>query len=83
MRLWTGHPRIFEYINKARVVYLPDFSSDDALFARLAELERNDTLYTSMLDLPVFTVTGEPTTVWSQLAQDVRVFLHPEFEAST
>ena len=62
--LYWGHPCVFEYINKKRVIYLPEFT-DEQLITYLDTLTEEQ--YQSILDEPTFTEKGKPEVVDSTL----------------
>lgn len=77
--LYWGHPHVFEYINKNRVLYLPDFESDDAIVARLHHLQTHPVEYESILNEPCYTPRGDPERV----AREFKLALAQVLDKST
>lgn len=47
--IYLGDDKIFQYINKKRVVYVPDFKSDDELLEHIKFLDTNDVAYDNIM----------------------------------
>jgi len=58
--LYWGHPSVFKYINKKRVIYLPDYT-DEGLLSYIDSL--TDEAYQSIIDEPWYTEKGIPDTI--------------------
>ena len=67
--LYWGHPSVFEYVNKARVVYIPDFDSVAALTAWLES--RSDADWARIAAQPWFTARGAPRAIQRRLETDI------------
>ena len=67
--LYWGHPAVFKYVNKARVVYIPDFDSVAALTGWLET--RTDADWAQIVAQPWFTARGDPRAVQRRLEVDV------------
>ena len=67
--LYWGHPSVFEYINKARVVYIPDFATtaDLAIFIDSMTQEQ----WNKIASAPWYTDKGKPEEVQKQLEKDI------------
>ena len=68
--LYWGHPSAFRYINKNRVIYLPDYETEE-LMKRLDELETNPDLYQQMVTQPIYTEDGDPERVFRKYTEAV------------
>ena len=70
--LYWGHPSAFEYINKKRVVYLPEFT-DSSIIEYLSTM--TEETYQSILNEPWYTDKGKPEKIQSDLEQSIRSIL--------
>ena len=61
--IYWGHPSVFEYINKKRVIYLSDFPTNEDLFQHLEKIMNDDALYESILKEEWYTDIGKPENV--------------------
>jgi len=52
--IYWGDSQIFKYINKKRVVYIPDFASNDDLLDHIKFLDENDSAYKAILDENIY-----------------------------
>ena len=68
--LYWGHPSAFRYINKNRVIYLPDYETEE-LMKRLDELETNPDLYQEMVTQSIYTEDGDPERVFRKYTEAV------------
>ena len=71
--LYWGHPKVFDYINKKRVIYLPDYTHPE-LFAYLDEL-KDPVRYQAILDEPCYLITKDQ--VWDTLTTELSEFFKP------
>lgn len=53
--IYWGDGDIFKYINKKRVVYIPDFSSDQELLEHIKFLDINDEAYEAIVNEDIYT----------------------------
>lgn len=51
--LYWGDDSVFLYINKKRVIYLPDYT-DEQLLKKIEEIDNNDDLYNKIIREPLF-----------------------------
>ena len=73
--LYWGHPSVFEYINKKRVIYLPDYPTLHYLFQLLKRLLANESEYENILKEPWFVEKGKPEVVENEFIQKTQDFL--------
>ena len=52
--IYAGSDKIFEYINKKRVIYVYDFENYDMLLQYIRFVDNNDELYNSIVDNEIF-----------------------------
>jgi hypothetical protein len=71
--LYWGHPSVFEYINKARVIYIPDYADTYALAKALAATTPE--AWAAIVAAPWYTAKGEPAAVEAALASSLRAAL--------
>ena len=71
--VYWGHPSAFDYINKARVIYVPDFPSVAALGAHLLALSPADVA--AIAAAPTYTARGEPAAVEGELRAQLKQFM--------
>jgi len=69
--LYWGHPSVFQYINKERVIYLPDYKDDAELFSYLQMLMDNKEEYEKIINRPVYTRAGEPSAIQAVFENDL------------
>jgi FkbM family methyltransferase len=72
--IYWGHPAAFDYINKRRVLYLPDFATDAALFERLDELMADTEKYNAIVAEPWYTAKGVPEQVDADWLHEIRSY---------
>ena len=61
--LYWGHPSAFEYVNKNRVLYLPDFATIEDIYTELCRLENSIDAYQEIINQPWYTEKGQPDNV--------------------
>jgi len=61
--IYWGHPKVFEYINKKRVIYLPDYNDYSELFTYLDYLMNNTDAYNAIVSEPTYTEKGDPSSI--------------------
>jgi hypothetical protein len=71
--LYWGHPYVFNYINKKRVIYLPEYSEEE-LFNYLVELENNQDKYNQIINENTYTAKGDPDNVFNTLGIELSRF---------
>lgn len=72
--LYWGHPSAFEYINKKRVIYIPDYSDDELIQLVSSMTEEH---YQSIISQPWYTKKGQPDTIQHDLHTSIQtVFNH-------
>jgi len=69
--LYWGHPSVFQYINKERVIYLPDYKDDAELFSYLQKLMDNKAEYDKIINRPMYTRAGEPSAIQAVFENDL------------
>jgi len=67
--LYWGHPSAFEFINKKRVIYLPDFT-DEALLTYLRNIKEEE--YEFIMKEPWYTDKGKPDIIQENLNQNIK-----------
>ena len=77
--LYWGHPDAFKYINKKRVIYLPDYTDDNKLFRLLKHLQSSHghgyDQYQSIIKQPWYSKKGNPSTVFSNVEKSLKSHL--------
>jgi hypothetical protein len=73
--LYWGHPQVFEYINKKRVIYLPDFNTDEDIIKRIQDLQQDPVAYKKIIEEPWYTEKGEPENVVNQIKKELREYI--------
>jgi len=71
--IYWGHPKVFDYINKNRVIYLPDYDYD-SLFKKLDVLLTNDEEYERVVNEPVYTDIGNPNVFNASFTSGLKTF---------
>jgi hypothetical protein len=71
--VYWGHPSVFDYINKKRVIYIPDFKSMGELAEALAAMTPAE--WADVVSQPWYTARGEPDEVQRALAADIAAAL--------
>ena len=71
--VYWGHPSIFEYINKKRVIYIPDYKSMVELASVLATMSAAE--WAEIVAQPWYTARGEPYAVQRELETDITTLL--------
>ena len=67
--LYWGHPSVFEYINKKRVIYMPDYT-DTELLKLLKNMK--DEKYKAILAEPWYAEKGDPEKVQAEFTQQIQ-----------
>jgi FkbM family methyltransferase len=70
--LYWGHPSAFDYINKKRIIYLPDYEDYSILATYLHHLSKNKEEYDAILREPIYTPKGGPDTVKAAFIEDLK-----------
>ena len=70
--IYWGSDSIFNYINKKRVIYILDFSSNDDLLNYIKKVNENDTLYNSIISENIFLKNKEPNDIFSEFENGFR-----------
>ena len=70
--IYWGDSYIFKYINKKRVVYALDFSSDDELLTHIIYLDNNDEAYKSIINEPIFVSDVTFESIECELAETIK-----------
>ena len=68
--IYWGDSSIFKYINKARVIYIPDYATDEELLEHIIFLNENPDEYNKVLNEEVYLQT--PEDVWEKYANEIR-----------
>ena len=83
--LYWGHPMVFQYINKGRVIDLSDYGDIESisynmtgLLAAMAALETNPVAFDQFVSQPWWTTDGHPDRVWGDLRRDLKTYFHPD-----
>ena len=71
--VYWGHPSVFEYINKKRVIYIPDYKSMAELASALATMTAAE--WAAIVAQPWYTARGEPYAVQRELETDITKLL--------
>ena len=67
--IYWGHPYIFKYINKKRVIYIPDFKTDQELLDRIAYLDTNNEAYEQIVKEDIY---ADPAFTIDKFEEGVR-----------
>ena len=67
--IYWGHPGVFEYVNKARVIYIPDFADIAELAKHLASLTAAK--WDAIVAEPTYTKKGIVADIEQRLLDDV------------
>ena len=74
--IYWGHPSIFNYINKKRVIYIPDFNTQDELLNFIKFIDTNDYEYNKIINEPWFVNDNNIENVNKKLLTDLtNIFL--------
>jgi hypothetical protein len=73
--LYWGHPAAFEYVNKARVIYIPDYPTVGDLAAAIAA--KTDAEWAAIVAEPLYTPKGDPAQMRRRLDIGLGVALAP------
>lgn len=68
--LYWGHPGVFEYINKARVIYIPDYPTNADLANFIGAMSQNQ--WEAIVAAPWYNEKGKPDVVQKQLSDDIQ-----------
>ena len=52
--IYWGDSKIFQYINKKRIIYIPDFSSDNELLEHIKYLDTHDDKYNEIVSENIY-----------------------------
>lgn len=52
--IFWGEETVFQYINKERLVYIPDYKTDEELIDRIRYLDTNTEAYNEMVNKPIY-----------------------------
>lgn len=52
--IYWGNADIFKHINKKRIIYIPDFSTNDEILDYIKFLDTNDNYYQQIIDEPIY-----------------------------
>lgn len=74
--VYWGHPSVFDYINKRRVIYIPDFKSMEDLAAALVAMTPAE--WADIVSQPWYTPRGRPDEVQRTLETDIAAVLCPD-----
>lgn len=70
--IYWGDSNIFKYINKKRVIYMPDYT-DETLCNRIAELYNDEAKYMAVINEPTYIIS--PEACYSEYVHDINSFL--------
>lgn len=73
--IYWGNDKIFEYINKKRVIYINDFESDQKLLEYIAYLDNNEEEYEKIVHEPIFTEKGNIENFKNSVKNQLSKFL--------
>jgi hypothetical protein len=74
--LYWGHPKVFDYINKKRVFYLPDYHSDEEIIKKMNEIQQDQDAYEKIISEPWYTNDGDPQLVNDLLKKQLQEIIY-------
>ena len=72
--IYWGHPYLFNYINKKRVIYYPDYESVEELYSYLERLMNNENEYLAILNEPTYLPNKDLTSLNNELIKQTLDF---------
>jgi hypothetical protein len=57
--IYWGHDYVFNYINKKRVIYIPDFKTDEQLIEYIRYIDNNDVEYNRIINENIYIKSNE------------------------
>ena len=76
--IYWGHPNLFNYINKKRVIYYPDYASVEELYSYLERLMNNENEYLAILNEPTYLPNKDLTSLNNELLKQLQDFFSNE-----
>ena len=69
--IYWGHKKVFDYINKKRVIYIPDYT-DQQLLEVIKKLDDDDNLYNNVINESIYVDDSKkPDEIEKQLQKDI------------
>ena len=72
--IYWGDTKVFDYINKKRVIYIPDYT-DGELLNLIKKLDEDDIEYKKIIDEPIYLNNKKPDEIERELEQNITVIL--------
>jgi len=70
--IYWGDKKVFDYINKKRVIYIPDYT-DDELLQKIKQLDENDSEYNKIVNESIYTGNDKlPENIEKNLKNDIK-----------
>lgn len=76
--IYWGNNHIFNFINKKRIIYAPDYSDDD-LLKHLKMLDENDDKYNEIISQDWYVNNNNPDKMLDKLKDDIKKSVNKEF----
>jgi GR25 family glycosyltransferase involved in LPS biosynthesis len=70
--IYWGHPDIFKFINKKRVIYIDDFQNLDELVEYIKFLDNNNEQYNNIIKEPIFLENKELSDILNDLRNNIK-----------
>lgn len=69
--IYWGDSEIFKYINKERVIYIPDFT-DEQLLETIKRIDNNESLYNKIISQSIYVNNNTPEIVDKKLYEEIK-----------
>jgi hypothetical protein len=73
--IYWGTSDVFKYINKKRVIYIPDYKNDEELMSKIIELDNSDEEYNKVVSEPIFLENKYPKNIFKEFENKVKQLL--------
>ena len=73
--IYWGCDSVFEYINKDRVIYIPDYT-DSELLEKIKQLNENEELYNSIIEKPIYVNGKNDKMIFKEYQNNINKILH-------
>jgi len=66
--IYWGSNNVFEFINKDRIIYAPDYNDAD-LIKRMKEIDENEDLFNEIVNKPIYCNHKDPETIFNDFTR--------------
>jgi hypothetical protein len=69
--IYWGTNKIFEFINKDRIIYALDYDNGDELLRKIKEINENDELFDRIVNEPIYCIDKDPEHIFKQYETEI------------